>query len=480
MAKKNISKIMKETVSKKFIDKLLLILKYLAYNKLTYNISSKNFRSKNNFLYEENRPREKSKFLMSNNDEYENTKNDIRTFPLQEKNLNYKLVKYQNKPKTCFNTSSNNNSNKSSCRFNYNYNTNRERTRIIFDERNSSNVNDSMSKYINVVYEDKINKLKEEIKELRNDKENIKSCLILFISMVKKYSNKLSFLLENINLNNYEHEQIISIFFNLNEFIEKIETNNFNLEDNINMKKLFAQNSLNESQEIEKNVNEIISKYERKINIIKNQNKEMSEKIKMLKDENTLLKQQSEEENNIKENMLNKLNMMKELNNILDKKNKTIDSKNRVHLNQSARTKYDQINCEEEIDYKNKIINYLEDLLQKKDLDQKDEIFKKINDRNLTNINKIIDLKKNLKKVINATRNINNTNNDENDKSSTSNDKNNMKKNNLDNGSRYLNEKSISSFSYRTNNAKVKKEIDLLDKEIEQIQTKLENLIEND
>ena len=73
---------MKETVSKKFIDKLLLILKFLAYNKLTYNISSKNFRSKNNFLYEENRPREKSKFLMSNNDEYENTKNDIRTFPL--------------------------------------------------------------------------------------------------------------------------------------------------------------------------------------------------------------------------------------------------------------------------------------------------------------------------------------------------------------------------------------------------------------
>ena len=29
---------MNETVSKKFIDNLLLILKYLAYNKLTYNI----------------------------------------------------------------------------------------------------------------------------------------------------------------------------------------------------------------------------------------------------------------------------------------------------------------------------------------------------------------------------------------------------------------------------------------------------------
>ena len=30
-----------------------------------------------------------------------------------------------------------------------------------------------MSKYINVVYEDKINKLKEEIKELKNDKKKI-------------------------------------------------------------------------------------------------------------------------------------------------------------------------------------------------------------------------------------------------------------------------------------------------------------------
>ena len=231
-----------------------------------------------------------------------------------------------------------------------------------------------MSKYINVVYEDKINKLKEEIKELKNDKKKIKSCLILFISIIKKYSNKLYFLLEKIKLDNYEHEEIISIFFNLNDFIEKIEVNNFTLEDNINMEKLFAQNSLNESQEIEKNVNEIISKYERKINIIKNQNKEMIEKIKMLENENTILKKKSEEESNIKENMFQKLNMMKKLNNISNKKKKIIYSKNRVHLNKSARTKYDQINCEDEIDYKNKIINYLEDLLQQKDLDINDAI----------------------------------------------------------------------------------------------------------
>ena len=205
-------------------------------------MSSKNFRSKNNFLYEEHPPRDRSsKFLISNNDEYENAKNDIRNFPFQEKNLNYKLIKYQNKPRTCFNTSNNNN-NKNSGKLNYNYNKNRERTKININKKNNSNVNDSMSKYINVVYEDKINKLKEEIKELKNDKKKIKSCLILFISIIKKYSNKLYFLLEKIKLDNYEHEEIISIFFNLNDFIEKIEVNNFTLEDNINMEKLFAQN----------------------------------------------------------------------------------------------------------------------------------------------------------------------------------------------------------------------------------------------
>ena len=360
-------------------------------------MSTKNIKIKNNFLQEENHLQEKNKFLISNNEEQENcnNKNFKRIFPLQQKNFNYKSIKSQHKPKTCFNTSNNNNNYK----YHYNYNnTNRERTKILLDERNSSNINDSMSKYINNIYEDKITKLKEEIKELRNDKEKIKSNLVLFISLVKKYSDKLSILFEKIKLNNYEHQEILNTFFNLNDFIEKIKTNNFTLEDNINIKKLFVQNTINESEEIEKNINEIISKYERKINIINEQNKEFLTKIKKLKDENILLKQKIEEENNIKENMLNKLNMMKDLNNNLEKKNKILDSKCRSYFNQSTRSKYEQKNFEDEIDYKNKIIKYLEDLLNKKDFDQNDEIFKKINERNINNINKIMDLKRNLKK----------------------------------------------------------------------------------
>ena len=445
-------------------------------------MSSKNFKSKNNFLQEENNQLEKNKFLISNNEENENYKNNnfIRIFPLQEKNFNFKSIKSQHKPKTCFNTSNNNNNN---FRSHYNYNnTNRERTKIILDERNNSNANDSMTKYINNIYEDKISKLKEEIKELRNDKEKIRSNLVLFISLIKKYSDKLAILFEKIKLNSYEHKEILNTFFNLNDFIEKIKTNNFTLEDDINIKKLFVQNTLNESKEIEKNINEIISKYERKINIINNQNKEFITKIKKLKNDNNLLKQKLEEEKNIKENMLNKLNMMKDLNNNLEKKNKILDSKCRSYFNQSTRSKYEQKNFEDEIDYKNKIIKYLEDLLQKKDFDQNDEIFKKINERNINNINKIMDLKRNLKKVINVTRNIN-INSDENEKSSEiiySGEKNNKKQLNIENGSHYFNDKSFSSFSNRTNNAKVKKEIDMLDKEIEQIQTKLETMIKSE
>ena len=340
-----------------------------------------------------------------------------------------------------------------------------------------------MSKYINVIYEDKITKLKEEIKKLKKEKENNKLNLVLLISLIKKYSNKLSLLFEKIKLsNNYEYKEIIATFLNLNDFIEKIEINNFSLEDNLNIKKLVAQSGIDESQEIEKNINEIISKYERKINILNKQNKEMFAKIKTLKNENNKLKHQIEEEKIIKENILNKLNMIKEINNNLEKKNKILDSKCRSYFNQSTRNKYEQKNFQDEIDYKNKIIKYLEDLLQKKDFDQNDEIFKKINERNINNINKIMDLKKNLNRVINVTRNVN-INSDENEKSliyMNSNEISNKKKYNIDHGSHFLNEKSSSSFSNKKDNSKVKKEIDLLDKEIEQIQIKLENMINNE
>ena len=391
-----------------------------------------------------------------------------------------KMNNYPSKIKTSFNISNNNNTNFKY--FGYN-NTNRERTNLLFDERNNSNINDSMSKYINNIYEDKITKLKDEIKELKQEKEKIKSNLVLFISLIKKYSNKLSILFDKNNINNYENKEIMQTFFSLNDFIEKIEINNFSIEDNIKIKKLFALNDINESEEIEKNVNDIITKYEAKINILMRQNKEILAKNKFLKNENNILKQQSLEDKNIKENMLNKLSMMKEINNNLEKKNKILDSKCRSYFNQSTRNKCEHKNFEDEIDYKNKNIKYSENLIYNKDFDQNDEIFKKINDRNMNSINKIMDLKKNLKKVINVTKNINVISSDENEKSCNlmnSYEKNNKNKAYIENGNNFLNDKTIASMYSKANNSKVKDEIEILDKEIETIQKKLENMIKND
>ena len=179
--------------------------------------------------------------MISTNKEFEYNNNN------REKNDTHPT-----KPKTCFNTMNNNNSN---------YNTNREIINLLENKNKSQNIinenisnpNDSMNKYINLIYEEKINKLKEEMKEMKKEKEKRKENMVLFITLIKKYSNKLFFLIEKIKNNNYnsEYNDIITTLYNLNDFIEKIESNNFTLEDNINQKKLFYQ-SINDSKEIEK------------------------------------------------------------------------------------------------------------------------------------------------------------------------------------------------------------------------------------
>jgi hypothetical protein len=249
-------------------------------DKLTYNISSSNCKkNNNNDKYDEQQLDEKNKFSIHDN---ESNKNDIRIFIPQEKKS-----KCNSKIRTCFNTfNTSNYANKDINNKNYNYFrknfTNRDKYNIIYEEKNNSNVNNSMSKYINNIYEEKISKLKEDIKILKQDKESTKSNMVLFVSLIKKYVKKLYILFDKNN-NNYEPQEIMNTLFNLNEFIEKIEINNFSTEDNIKIEKIFSQKYLFESQEIEKNINEIISKYEKKINILNKQKKEMLQKIEELK-----------------------------------------------------------------------------------------------------------------------------------------------------------------------------------------------------
>ena len=210
----------------------------------------------------------------------------------------------------------------------------------------------------------------------------------------------------------------------------------------------------------------------KKIDILNKENEDYINKINILKNENILLKEKLDEEKKVKENIINKLNKLKEDNNELEKKNKVLDYKCTSYFNRSTQSRYEQKNIEEEIEYKNKIIKYLGDLIKNAGIKRNEEIYKR-------NIHKVIDLKKNLKEVINGKKIKNDIiKNDMNTFNLLSNEKSNDKSKFIENGSSFINEKSISSNSFKSNNKKqIKKEIVNFDEEIALIQTKLESMI---
>lgn len=153
-----------------------------------------------------------------------------------------------------------------------------------------------------------------------------------------------------------------------------------------------------------------------------------------------------------------------------------MDYKCTSYFNISTKSKYEQKNVEDEIEYKNKIIKYLENLLKRTNSNINDDIYKK-------NFNKIIDLKKNLKEVIKERNVINNTLYKSNRfKSCNSTNRLKSLRTIIENGKNGFNkERSYSTLSSKTyKNSEIKKEIDLLDKEIEQIQSKVEDLIKSE
>ena len=363
--------------------------------------------------------------------------------------------------------------------------------KIINKEKNDNNDNN------NILYKNKISKLETEINELKYDKEKMRENLSLFFTLIKKYSHKLSSLTNNFNNNNSfispsNYKELKSILLNLNKAInnpklnEEIlefrnnnniyDTGNINLNSNIhntnninntnnnnNTSLLTNNDKIDKLEEYKNNVEEIISKYEKKIDILNKENEDYINKINILKNENILLKEQLDEEIKIKENIMNKLNKLKENNNELEKKNKILDYKCTSYFNRSTQSKYEQKNIEEEIEYKNKIINYLVNLIKNTGIKRNEEIYKR-------NINKVIDLKKNLKEVINGKKIKNDdiNKNDLNMLNLLSNEKSKL----IENGSSFINEKTISSNSFKSNNKKlIKKEIDYLDEEIAQIQS---------
>ena len=322
----------------------------------------------------------------------------------------------------------------------------------------------------------------------------MKQNLILFLNLLKKYSCKISSITENISddissLTPNDYKEIKFILSHLQKMLNNPKLNEESFEssqcsrlfsgyypyddDDLTQNNTNNDTSYNDNKEV---MDEIISKYEKKIKIIENENKDMLNRINILKIENKSLKMELNKEKKNNENILDKLNKIKQENIDLDKKNKLLDYKCTSYFNISTKSKYEQKNVEDEIEYKNKIIKYLENLLKRTNSNINDDIYKK-------NFNKIIDLKKNLKEVIKERNVINNTLYKSNRfKSCNSTNRLKSLRTIIENGKNGFNkDRSYSTLSSKTyKNSEIKKEIDLLDKEIEQIQSKVEDLIKSE
>ena len=463
------------------------MLSRLTYDDLTNNSRKKNIESqKNKFL-----SRQKTyKVLKERN-------SDLACY--RNKDKKYKINSYISKQKNSINTSTNCSSNNKE--FNLFFG---EKNKTISNEENNindyidtnmntnMNTNTNKNKYYNLLYENKISKLESEIFELKNYKQTMKQNLILFLNLLKKYSCKISSITENISddissLTPNDYKEIKFILFHLQKMLNNPKLNEKTFEssqcshlfsgypddDDMTQNNTNNDTSYNDNKEV---IDEIISKYEKKIKIIDNENKDMLKKINILKIENKSLKMELNKEKKNNESILDKLNKIKQENIDLDKKNKILDYKCTSYFNISTKSKYEQKNVEDEIEYKNKIIKYLENLLKRTNSNINDDIYKK-------NFNKIIDLKKNLKEVIKERNVINNALYKSN-RFKSCNSTNRLKnfKMVIENGKNGFNkDRSYSTLSSKTyKNSEIKKEIDLLDKEIEQIQSKVEDLIKSE
>ena len=478
------------------IYNLFLVLSRLTYDDITNNSRKKNIESqKNKFLC-----RQKTyKTLKERNSDLSSYRNNDKK---------YKINSYISKQKNSINTSTNCSSNNKEVNHWFG-----EKNKTISNEENNLNdyidtnmntntnvntntyMNTNKNKYYNLLYENKMTKLESEIYELKNYKQTMKQNLILFLKLLKNYSFKISSITENISddissLTPNDFKEIKFILFHLQKMLNNPKLNEETFEssqcsrffsgyplddDDLTQNNTNTNNdsSYNDKKEV---IEEIITKYEKKIKIIENENKDMQNKITILKIENKSLKMELNKEKKNNQNILDKLNKMKQENKDLDKKNKMLDYKCTSYFNKSTKSKYEQKNVEDEIEYKNKIIKYLENLLKRTNSNINDDIYKK-------NFNKIIDLKKNLKEIIKE-RNVINNNLYKSNRFKSCNSTNRLKtfKMIIDNGkNNFKKDRSYSTLSSKTyKNSEIKKEIDLLDKEIEQIQTKVEDLIKSE
>ena len=464
----------------------------IIFNKLNYPVTTKNHKRKNLEIATNLASKNKKKLKHKNS----SLKKIIKETPKKKLRTNNSVNYINNDNNDIFETKNNN--------------------------KNIMAMKSNTNSYYNenfLIENENINNLQEEVESLKETNKSMKDKLTIFLKLMKKYSNKLSALINNnssnsLNVSNIN--EVKSTLIRLNQMLNnpklKEDFEITTILDVTSISNTFKENSVNisnnntseinneKSNSIDnKDIENIINKYEEKINLLSNENKllkENKDKQKIihnnlinenmsLEKEISNLKQQIQTNKTNIENVLSKINETSKNSEILQnkinilqnensslKKTKTDLSQNYSKLNENNNI----TTLKMELSKKNIIMKYLMDLVDKNDINQKiaynrfknkKEIEKSLNLDNLISISKnsisIADSGK-IKQADLITEKINEENEEKED----------MKENK--NLSKYKNNSNLLELKEK-NILNTKKEIDNIDKEILEIQKKIKNIL---
>ncbi len=389
--------------------------------------------------------------------------------------------------------------------------------------------------------------LKNELENLKQKSTLTKDKITVFIKLVRKYAKKLSALSKllpvNTNGSNEENNIFSDIFNTISQFYQmiynpKLNENVFEISDLLTTEESIKQNTNYDSPYTLKGSSKKESEYYTKIksnNINKNMNNNLTEhyqnlmrkyeeKFKLLISENDSLRkfiknkenekgkyekeiidlnEKLKNEKNINEDLLNKYNSINTLseelqNKIQNLENENLHYKNKVSELNDNITKYESLRNKNEmllndINYKNSVIRYLENLLKRTNLNPKlftEETYKEeyqkdksINNENDENINDyLIENNQTISDFNNNNNDIDNNNNIKNNNNNKQNIQISQSKHSSSRkekiSSNRIIDKSIDEDdinAIRPN--QIKKEIDNLDEEIFKLQTQLKKML---
>ena len=389
--------------------------------------------------------------------------------------------------------------------------------------------------------------LKNELENLKQKSTSTKDKITVFIKLVRKYAKKLSALSKllpvNTNGSNEENNIFSDIFNTISQFYQmiynpKLNENVFEISDLLTTEESIKQNTNYDSPYTLKGSSKKESEYYTKIksnNMNKNMNNNLTEhyqnlmrkyeeKFKLLIYENDSLRkfiknkenekgkyekeiielnEKLKNEKNINEDLLNKYNSINTLseelqNKIQNLENENLHYKNKVSELNDNITKYESLRNKNEmllndINYKNSVIRYLENLLKRTNLNPKlftEETYKEeyqkdksINNENDENINDyLIENNQTISDFNNNNNDIDNNNNIKNNNNNKQNIQISQSKHSSSRkekiSSNRIIDKSIDEDdinAIRPN--QIKKEIDNLDEEIFKLQTQLKKML---